>query len=153
MIDFLRSILYFIRDTFFVKPKDLPPLDKDYDQQIKKLIELINHERIINGLMPLDEIHELNIVALDSAEFNYQYHDFTTKPNGLTLQFRLMKQEYPVNNSGEIIVNLCKDADNAFGRMKIELASRQVMKNGYFCHIGAAKCGHIWAAVFAQPRY
>ena len=35
MIDFLRSILYFIRDTFFVKPKDLPPLDKDYDQQIK----------------------------------------------------------------------------------------------------------------------
>lgn len=153
MIDFLKNILLFIRDTFFVRPREIPPLDKDYDQQISELIQLINHERTINGLMPLDEIHELNIAALDSARFNYQYYQFTTKPKGLTLQFRLMKQEYPVFNSGEIIISLCKNAQEAFGKMKIEPKSREVMKNGYFCHIGVGKCGHLWTAIFAQPRY
>ena len=153
MINFLKNILLFIRDTFFVKPREIPPLDKDYDNQVEELVDLINYERSINGLMPLDEIHELNVVALDSARFNYQYYQFTNKPQGLTLQFRLMKQEYPVNNSGEIIVNMCKTAQDAFNKMKIELDSREVMKNGYFCHIGVGKCGHFWTAVFAQPRY
>lgn len=153
MINFIKNILLFIRNTFFIRPKEIPPEDKDCDQQVKILIDLINHERSINGLMPLEEIHELNVVARESAIFNYQYYEFTTKPNGLTLQFRLMKQEYPVFNSGEIIVNLCKNAHEAFGKMKIELNSREVMKNGYFCHIGVGKCGHFWTAVFAQPRY
>ena len=153
MVNFIRNFLVFLRETFFIKPKEIPPLDKDYDKQVEELIGLINHERSINGLMPLDEIHELNVVALDSARFNYQYYQFTTKPEGLTLQFRLMKQEYPVNNSGEIIVNMCKNAKEAFGKMKIDRKSREVMHNGYFCHIGVGKCGHFWTAVFAQPRY
>jgi hypothetical protein len=153
MINFIKNILLFIRETFFIRPRDVPSLDKDYEQQVKILIDLINHERQINGLMPLDEIHELNIVALESARFNYQYYEFTTKPKGLTLQFRLMKLEYPVFNSGEIIVSLCENAQEAFGKMKIQLNSREVMKSGYFCHIGVGKCGNLWTAIFAQPRY
>lgn len=153
MTNFIKNILSFIKDTFFLKPRELPPHEADYDQQIDNLIGLINHERNINGLMPLDEIHELNMVAQDSAKFNYQYYQFTTKPKGMPLQFRLMKMEYPVNNSGEILAIMCASAQEAFNKMKIDLNAREVMKNGYFCHIGVGKCGHFWTAIFAQPRY
>jgi hypothetical protein len=153
VISILKNILVFVKDTFFVKPRNLPPREADHDHQINELIALINHERNINGFMPLDEIHELNVVAQDGANFNYQYCDFTTKPKGITLQFRLMKLEYPVNHSGEIVVSMCTSAQEAFNKMKIDLNAREVMKNGYFCHIGVGKCGSIWSAVFAQPRY
>jgi len=152
-MEFLKTILQFIRSFFFVQPREALPLDKDYDNQIDRLIGLINHERTINGMMKLDEIHELNVVALDSARFNYQNYRVDTKPSGLTLQFRLMKQEYPVNNSGEIVIDMCNNAEEAFNKMKIDRNSREVMHNGYFCHIGVGKCGCFWTAIFAQPRY
>ena len=152
-MNFITSILKWIKSTFFVEPRPIPSFDEEQEQQLKELINMINQERRINGLMPLEEIHELNVVARESSQFNYQYYQFTNKPKGITLQFRLMKLEYPVADSGEIVVNLAKTAQDAFNQMKISNNSREMMKNGFFCHVGTGKCGDFWTAVFAQPRY
>ena len=95
-MNFITSVLKWIKSTFFIDPRPIPPFDKYQEEQLKELIDLVNQERKINGLMPLEEIHELNVVARESAQFNYQYCQFTNKPKGITLQFRLMKLEYPV---------------------------------------------------------
>jgi uncharacterized protein YkwD len=152
-MNIITSILKWIKSTFFVEPRPIPVLDEEQEQQLKELIGLINQERNINGLMPLDEIHELNVIARESSQFNYQYYQFTNKPKGMTLQFRLMKLEYPVADSGEVVINLAVTAQDAFNQMKISNNSREVMKNGFFCHIGTGKCGNFWTAVFARPRY
>ena len=51
-MNFIASILKWIKSTFFVEPRPIPPFDEDQEQQLEELIDLINQERKINGLMP-----------------------------------------------------------------------------------------------------
>lgn len=146
------SFLTGIRKFLFRSPKPLPPYDPQDLIEENKLLDFINQERIRNGLLPLEEFHDLSIVAKESARINYQYNDCTNKPYGLLLEIRLMKQEYSTDLCAELVNRGGKSFEECFYSWSMKPESAGVLRNGYFCHVGIGKCGHFWTAVFARPR-
>ncbi len=150
--DWLVSVLAGVKKFLFRDPKPLPKFDPQDRIEEEHLLELINEERVRNGMLPLEEVHELSITAKESARRNYQFNDCTNKPDGMILQMRLLRKEYAADLCGELVNKGAKTVKDCFYSWTMDPKSAGVLKNGYFCHVGIGKCGHFWTAIFTRPR-
>lgn len=150
--EWLASVLKFVKSALFRAPKPLPVFNPYDAKDEADLLQLINQERYRNGMLPLDDVHELSVIAKESAKINYQYNECNNKPNGLMLEVRLLQKEYASDLSAEIVNRGAKTVEECFYGWAMKPESMGVIRNGYFCHIGIGKCGNFWTAVFAKPK-
>lgn len=146
-----QSLLEYFKNLFFTK-KELPPFDPKDNELSERLIKKINQERKANGLLELEELHELSECAKDNAKFYYQYGTVKMKPDNLILEYRLLKKEFSPAECGEL-ANIGADSiEECLFSWLIKKENSGVLNNGYFTHVGVGKCKDCWSAVFARPR-
>jgi len=150
-MSFLANILQNIKDIFFYK-RPLPEFNPKDEKDCSALLKLINIDRMTNGLLPLERLHELDVVSLDGARFNYQNNKVSSRIDGLDLPFRIMKQDYAVDLCAELHQKNAKNANECLFAWLVRPELMGVLRNGFFCHVGIAKCGNFWTAVFSKPK-